>query len=251
MAQRGEDVRATPRPARAARWLTPVRLNGLVATLFVIGSSCFVLGSVPGYLDAVGTTADGVTYFVGSIFFTSASLGQLLQAQTPEMTGVDEREQHRRTRVRWRAWLPHDRNWVAAATQFPGTVFFNASTLAALAHYATYSAENQNVWRPDFFGSTLFLVSSAYALAALGERRVRQQLRTLPGGIAWLNMVGSVLFMLSAIASYVLPTGNVVDDAIAVSGTLFGAACFLAGAALMFPAWRHEVREATARGGRP
>lgn len=249
MTQRGGDVDEDRPPARQARWLTPIRLNGLVATLFVIGSSCFVLGSVPAYLDAVGTTVDGVTYFVGSIFFTSASLGQLLQAQTPEMTGVDEQGQHRRTRVRWFAWLPHDRNWLAAASQFPGTVFFNVSTFAALADYASFQDEDQQVWRPDFFGSTLFLVASFFALLALEQRGLRRQLRTLPGQIAWLNMLGSVFFMVSAFAAFVLPSGQLVDDALAVGGTLFGAVCFLVGAALMFPAWRHEVRAATPAGG--
>lgn len=235
--------------ARAARWLTPIRLNGLVAVLFMIGSACFVIGSVPAYLDAVGTTVDGVTYFVGSIFFTSASLGQLLQAQTPEMTGVDEVGQRRPTRVRWRAWLPHDRNWLAAVTQFPGTLFFNVSTFAALADYTSFQDEDQQVWRPDFLGSTLFLVASAFALLALEEHRIRAQLKTLPGQIAWVNMLGSVLFMLSAVAAFVLPSGNLVDDALAVSGTLFGAVCFFIGAALMLPAWRHEVRAATPEGG--
>lgn len=234
---------------RTARWLTPLRLNGLIAALFMIGSFCFVLGSVPSYLDLVGTTVDGVTYFVGSIFFTSASLCQLLQAQTPEMTGVDEQGQHRRIRVRWRAWLPHDRNWLAAVTQFPGTLFFNVSTFAALNQWVTYSGEDQNVWRPDFFGSTLFLVSSGYAIAALERASLGHQLRTWPGRIAWLNMLGSILFMLSAIASFVLPSGSAVDDALAVSGTLFGAACFLVGAALMFPAWQRDVHAATVRGG--
>ncbi|WP_395656099.1 hypothetical protein [Nocardioides sp.] len=217
----------------------------------MIGSACFVLGSVPAYLDAVGTTVDGVTYFVGSIFFTSASLGQLLQAQTPEMTGVDEQGQHRPTRVRWRAWLPHDRNWLAAASQFPGTLFFNVSTFAALADYTSFQDVDQQVWRPDFFGSTLFLVASAFALLALEQHGLRQQLRTLPGQIAWINMLGSILFMLSAIAAFVLPSGVPVDDALAVGGTLFGAVCFLVGAALMFPAWRHEVRSATTGGDRP
>ena len=52
-------------------------------------------------------------------------------------------------------------------------------------------------------------------------------------------MVGSVLFMASAIASYVLPSsGDLIDVPLAVGGTLLGAACFLLGAVLMFPAWR-------------
>lgn len=55
-------------------------------------------------------------------------------------------------------------------------------------------------------------------------------------------MVGSVLFMASALASYVLPTGELVSTRVSVAGTFLGAACFLVGAALMLPAWRDGVR---------
>ena len=48
----------------------PARLNAAIAWLFMVGSACFVLGSVPAYLNAVGGPVDGITYFVGSIFFT-------------------------------------------------------------------------------------------------------------------------------------------------------------------------------------
>ena len=92
----------------------PVSLNKAVALLFITGSALFALGSVPAYLNAVGETADSVTYFVGSIFFTSASFAQLLQAQTPAMTEVDAESQHTRTPVRFQAWLPHDRNWLVS-----------------------------------------------------------------------------------------------------------------------------------------
>ena len=107
------------------------------------------------YLNAVGGVADGVTFVVGSIFFTAASLGQLLQAQTPAMTSRDpsQRVNHRCGSGLW-SWLPHDRNWVAAATQFPGTLFFNVSTTAALTHNMTAAEEDRRVWRPDLFGST-------------------------------------------------------------------------------------------------
>ena len=74
----------------------PVVLNATIACLFAVGSALFGLGSVPAYANAVGATADGVTYFVGSIFFTSASFSQLLQAQTPAMTNVDVNSQRTR-----------------------------------------------------------------------------------------------------------------------------------------------------------
>jgi hypothetical protein len=223
----------------------PVRLNAAIAWLFMLGSSCFVLGSVPAYVNAVGGFADAITYFVGSIFFTSASFAQLLQAQTPEMTEVDERQQYVRRPVVVRAWLTKDRNWQAAITQFPGTLFFNISTFAALARNATVQQEDQHVWRPDFFGSTLFLVASAFGILALAGRFFSIQARSLPWWIAWLNMIGSVLFMGSALASYVLPTtGELINSRFSIFGTLLGAACFLVGAGLMLPAWRAAVLSA-------
>jgi len=224
--------------------IRPAGLNTAIAALFIVGSALFVLGSVPAYFDAVGATVDSVTYFVGSIFFTGASFAQLLQAQTPDMTEVDLDSQRRRAPVRLRAWLPHDRNWLAAITQFPGTLFFNISTFAALLHNLTVKQQDRRIWRPDFYGSTLFLVASVFAILTLG-RFLSFRPRYYPWWIAWLNMIGSILFMASALASYVLPrTGELINSQISIIGTLLGALGFLLGAILMFPAWRHVVREA-------
>ena len=223
----------------------PAGLNSTIAWLFIVGSALFALGSVPAYINAVGTVADSVTYFVGSIFFTAASFAQLLQAQTPAMTRVDIDSQRQRAPVRLSAWLPRDRNWLAAITQFPGTLFFNLSTGAALLHNMTVKQQDRRIWRPDFYGSTLFLVASVLALLALG-RLLSFRPRSFPWWIAWLNMLGSILFMASALASYVLPaTGELINSQISLVGTLLGALCFLIGAILMFPAWRMAIREAS------
>lgn len=220
----------------------PERLNATVAWLFMVGSACFVLGSVPAYVNAVGGPVDGITYVIGSVFFTSASFGQLLQAQTPAMTNADEANQHRRAPVRLVGWAPHDRSWLAAAIQFPGTLCFNVSTIAALTHNATAAESNRYVWRPDLYGSVLFLASSTYAVLAVSQHFLTLEPRSFPWRIAWLNMVGSILFMASALASYVVPTTDAVLDArVAVAGTFFGALCFLVGAALMLPAWRRAL----------
>jgi hypothetical protein len=222
----------------------PASLNRAVALLFIVGSALFALGSVPAYLNAVGEAVDSVTYFVGSIFFTAASFAQLVQAQSPAMNAVDADSQDVRATIRLKGWLPHDRNWLAAVTQFPGTIFFNISTFAALLHNTSAKQEDRRVWRPDFYGSTLFLVASLFAILALG-RLFSFRPRSFPWWIAWLNMIGSILFMASAIASYVLPSsGELINDPVSIGGTLFGALCFLLGAILMFPAWRDVVRKA-------
>ena len=214
----------------------PVRLNAGVAWLFMAGSACFAAGSVPAFVQAVGGWTDGVTYVVGSVFFTVASAGQLLQTQSPSQTSVGSAGQRRPAPVRWWAWLPRDRGWWAAVTQLPGTVFFNISTVAALAHNATVAETNRRVWRPDLYGSTLFLVASTFGvLAVAGTRGLGRR-------IAWLNMTGSVFFMASAIGSHVLPSGDLLSTRATVAGTFLGALCFLVGAALMLPAWRDAVR---------
>jgi len=224
--------------------VAPVHLNSAIAWLFMVGSACFVVGSVPAYLNAVGGSIDGVTYFVGSIFFTTASLAQLLQSQSPAMTDVGAGDQAIPAQIRLRAWLPHDRAWLAAITQFPGTLCFNVSTFAALIHNASVGQEDRFVWRPDLYGSTLFLVSSVLGILAVG-RFLSFRPSSLPWRIAWWNMIGSILFMASALASYILPTGDVVSVRISVVGTLTGALCFLIGAALMFPAWRASMPQSS------
>jgi len=81
---------------------------------------------------------------------------------------------------------------------------------------------------------------------AVSNRFLSVQPRSVPWRIAWLNMLGSVLFMASALASYVLPsTDELVSTRVAVAGTLLGAVCFLLGAALMFPAWRRALEPAS------
>ncbi|HJW74992.1 MAG TPA: hypothetical protein VJ787_04900 [Thermoleophilia bacterium] len=216
-------------------------MNTEVVALFMIGSAGFAVGSVPAYASAVGTTADALTFFVSSIFFTSASFGQLVQAASPALTATGTAADEERQPPHARAWLPHDRNWVAAATQFPGTLFFNVTTFLALAQGLTAEEYDRVVWRPDFYGSVLFLVSSAFAILALG-RFLAWRPRQAPWWIAWLNMVGSIAFMASAVGAYILPkTSAEIDPVWANVGTFVGAVCFFVGAGLMIPAWKRAA----------
>ena len=222
--------------------LRPRHLNAAVAGLFMVGSACFALGTVPWYLGAVGSVADATTFFIGSLFFTSASFGQLLQAQSPAMAPNQQGNDMASSPVVAVAWHPRDHGWLGAATQFPGTLAFNVSTVFAIATTLTEQQAHRLVWRPDFVGSILFLVSSLFGILAVGRLRAWMPGST-PWQIAWLNMIGSILFMVSAIASYVLPqTGTMLDVKWANLGTFLGAVCFLVGAALMLPAWTEATR---------
>jgi hypothetical protein len=95
------------------------------------------------------------------------------------------------------------------------------------------------VWRPELFGSVCFLISGL-----LAYRELRGGEHTTEWRIAAVNLGGCVLFMVSALAGYVVPsTGDVLDLAAANLTTALGALCFLIGALLLLP----EPRAAKAR----
>jgi hypothetical protein len=50
---------------------------------FAIGSACFVVGPIPAYAQAVGGYGDALTYFGGSLFFTSGAYLSYLQVVRP------------------------------------------------------------------------------------------------------------------------------------------------------------------------
>jgi hypothetical protein len=189
--------------------MTRERWMGL---LFAAGSACFLIGPFPGYATLVGDKADAVTFFVGSILFTAGGAVQCWLA-------FPERSSQGSTRAAW---------W-AAAIQSVGTVFFNLTTYRAL-HTALSSSEyNKLVWRPDALGSVCFLVSGAIAYRASS----RQGWLPARGSRGWwepsINLLGCILFGISAVAGHVVPsTGSVIDQAASNWNTCLGAACFLA-----------------------
>jgi hypothetical protein len=191
----------------------------------MVGSFLFALGSFPPYGQLVDPRAVGITFVVGSACFTAAALGQLLHTRAdPEHAAID-------------VW--------ACGVQLVGTVLFNLNTIDSLVQSFDPEQARRLVWAPDFLGSIAFLVASHLAWVSVchGLWAVR---RGDPNwSIAALNYVGSILFMLSAIASFVLPTtGEVLNTAIVNTGTFLGAVCFFVGAYLLLPASPEPVTSA-------
>jgi hypothetical protein len=180
--------------------------------LFMVGSSCFALGSVPGFADLAAPNTVVLIFFIGSLFFTSAATLQYLEA----------------TDGRLRAWRPTDLAWASAGIQLIGTLWFNITTAAARLSGLDAQQENLRVWSPDFIGSVCFLVASGLAVKSLGSPPWHAG---RPWRVSALNLLGSVFFMAAAIAAYVLPdTGDLLDASVANSGTFLGAICFLVAA---------------------
>ncbi len=238
-AEASDVTRAGPRPfvtsveytlpdGRRVRWTARPHRKGLgrgrgltwvIGMLFTLGSVCFVLGPLPFYEGAVGALGTTVTFFVGSLLFTTAAYLSYLQVV-------------RDTGHRWFAWAPHDMGFWAVLVQLVGTVYFNVTTFAAFFDVPP-DVVNRVIWRPDAIGSVCFLVASAIAFAEAGHRWWSWR----PGERDWhitaLNLWGSVFFGISAVGAYVRPSGDLVNAVWANGGTFLGAVCFLVASLLM------------------
>jgi hypothetical protein len=180
--------------------------------LFAVGSLCFALGSVPVYFEHADPEVVASTFFVGSVFFTSAAAVQF---------GASD-GRHR------------DADWWAAAVQLLGTVFFNISTFAATLDTLDLEQEVRLIWAPDVYGSICFLVASALAYWVVCPRFWRRPQPTVAWVISGLNVLGSVAFGVAAVASrYLSTTGEPANIRLVNLGTFAGALCFLVGAVLL------------------
>lgn len=220
------------RPVDDAVWWAPWRASWWIGVLFAVGSACFLVGPLPGVVELLGVRSDALVFFVGSIFFTTAAALQLLEALSADRSvDVAETAPFRVLRLE-----PSRIDLWAGVIQLVGTVLFNVSTFDALLSDLSVQQTDRLVFRPDALGSVCFLVSSWLSYAeACGGGWCRPR-RDIPRWIGTLNLVGSIAFGVSAVASFVLPTdGEPVNVAIANGFTSLGGACFLAGAVLLLP----------------
>jgi len=212
-----------------------------IASWFSIGASLFALGSWEPWISAVSGRTDANTYFIGSLFFTAAAY-----LSFTEVTGTPESlEAGTRRHVRLLAWRPHRIDWWAAGIQLIGTVAFNLSTWdSRLAPQLSTARANELVWAPDVFGSVCFLVSSYLSWAEVCHSAGRLRLRDISWWIVAINLVGSVLFGISAIGAFYVRRGVEWNQSLVNTTTLWGAFCFLVAAVMLVPESRRGV-EAT------
>ncbi len=212
-------------------WWAPRRASWWIGVLFAVGSTCFLAGPFPGFVELVGSAVDGMVFFVGSIFFTSAATLQWLETINADPGPV---AQGRRLRIV--TFEPHRIDWWVCGVLLVGTLFFNATTFRALQSGLDANSYDKLVWRPDALGCVCFLISGylAYAEVCGGAFWTRQ--RGLEWKIGAWNLVGCVAFGIAAIASFWVPTeGSVVNLAADNFFTAFGGLCFLVGAVLLLP----------------
>ena len=223
---------------RGSTWWAPGAVGWWIGILFAVGSICFALGAAPGYLSAVGNEADAITFFIGSLWFTSAALLQYWEAVNVCRTLPEPvAQQH----FRLVTWEPRRIDWWSTAVQFAGTLFFNISTFSALLANLSVNQIDRLVWTPDVYGSACFLIASGLAWIEVCRSFLCWRSHEFSWWITALNLTGSVAFGISAAAAFVVPTaGSPINITLVNLGTFVGALCFLVGAVLLLPERTHD-----------
>lgn len=183
-----------------------------MGAFFGLGSLCFVVGPLTAYGNAVGTRADALTFFIGSVLFTLGGASQCLLA-------APERSDRPTGLASWRtAWI-----------QSAGTLLFNLMTFVAITVAATSSGYDTDVWVPNAVGSACFLVSGTIFYLSVPRRGLLPRADHEGWWEAPVNLLGCVLFAISAVAGYATSqAGVLVSAGISNWTTTLGAACFLA-----------------------
>lgn len=236
-------------------WM-PNQLNWWIGVIFAIGSLCFAVASLLSLSPwlartlALDSTAVNSIYFIGSIPFTLAAYLQLWQAANAgefSLQGNETAEQEPRgdaagsspapnRSFRLIGWFPHRIGWLSCALQFVGTVLFNINTFDAMLPSISWFQQDLLVWVPNIVGSILFLASGHLAFIECCHAHWAWKPRDLSWWIVFVNLLGCIGFIVSALLAIVLP--GAPHEAVvhlSVLATLLGAIGFLMGSLLMLP----------------
>lgn len=173
-----------------------------------------------------------LVFFAGSIFFTLSAYLQLFQAANAAPgPGNPDSSDHRVLL----GWQPGNVGWLASASQFTGTLLFNANTFDAMLG-GGWLRQDFLVWTPDIAGSVLFLISGYLTVIETCHGWFAWRQRSLAWWIVMVNLLGCIAFMGSAVLAFVPPDGS--SQSIVAASTILtfaGAVAFLTGALLSIP----------------
>lgn len=225
------EAQGASRPADAVALGRLRTLNTVAAVAFTLGGALFAFGAAIALGDGSATTSASV-YFAGGLFFNAGGYSSLLQAiNAPRLDGTPDGLETRGWR--WWSYEPMQIDWLSTFVLFAGTLVFGINLLDSFLHGLSAQQANRLIWAPDMVGCLLFLISGHLALEEVCHGRPGVRPHELGWWIVAVNQVGSVLFMVSALADFTVPsTGSLVNAGIANWGTLTGALCFSVGGVL-------------------
>ncbi|MFI6495201.1 hypothetical protein [Streptomyces sp. NPDC050564] len=217
--------------AIAIVWLR--RLNVIAAIAFVVGGALFAAGAAVAQFGSGDATECASIYFAGGLFFNTGGYVSLLQVINAPRHVADGSGRLVTRRWRWWSYEPTRVDWLSTFVLFAGTLVFAVSLLSSFLQGLSVQQVNRLIWAPDVVGCVLFLVSGYLGFVEICHGRPCVRAHSLSWWIVAVNQLGSVLFIVSALAAFTRPaTGSLVNADIANWGTLTGALCFSLGGLL-------------------
>ena len=219
-------------PADAGAIARLRRLNAIASVAFVIGGGLFAAGAAVAQFGSGDATECALIYFAGGLFFNTGGYVSLLQViNAPRHAGGEGRLITRPWQ--WWSYEPMRVDWLSAFVLFAGTLVFAVNLLNSFLTGLSVQQVNRLIWVPDVVGCVLFLISGHLGFVEICHGRPCIRRRSLGWWVVAVNQLGSVLFMVSALAAFTRPaTGSPVNADIANWGTLTGALCFSLGGVL-------------------
>jgi hypothetical protein len=219
-----------PAPIRAPSALRAA--NRVAAGAFLVGGSLFAIGAVLAQADVGDPHVAAVVYLVGGVFFSTGGYASVLLA----INAPHRRRDGTWAGERWRWWAREPRNYdyLAAAVLFAGTLVFGVNLVDSLLGDLTPAQQDRLIWNPDIIGCSLFLIAGFLAMVDISGSWLRLRGEGLGWWVVFVNQVGSVLFMVAGVASFVRADGDMIAVGIANWGTFGGALCFAVAGVMQF-----------------
>jgi hypothetical protein len=226
--EQGERAGIPGAPGAVAKRLR--RVNWVAAGAFTVGGSLFALGAAEAQLGSGDATTAASIYFAGGLFFNTGGYASLLGAINAPR-GVDSAGAPVARPWRWWSYEPQRIDWLSTFVLFVGTLAFGVSLIHSFLSGLSTHEVNRLIWTPEMIGCALFLISGHLGMVEICHRaRPCLRRRDLGWAIVAINQVGSILFMISALAAFIRPaTGSEINVTVANWGTLTGALCFAIG----------------------
>lgn len=199
----------------------PRELSWWIGMIFIIGSICFVVGTVPPtfpvVLDWLGLKPFnfGLADFIGSVWFTIGSYLLLLEALNTDLDVTLRRKtvniekqlsgvavEKKARKIRWFGWDSSRIDFLIAMVQLTGALIFNINCGMALVDGMGWMAEDVLVWTPSTLASCCFVTASYLGLLEVSHRGWAWLWWDVSWQSAFFSLLGSLGFLISSLVGY-------------------------------------------------
>jgi len=196
-------------------------LSWWIGVIFIIGSLCFVAGTVPvafpSVLKGLGIPPYnfGLVDFIGSVWFTIGSYLLVLEAVNADFDAtVRLKASHlakhvtRRVegspapRIRWWGWAFNRLDYCIALVQLTGALIFNINCGMALVEGLDWVIADILVWTPSTLASCCFVTASYLGVMEVAHKKWAWLWWDLTWWINGFNLLGSLGFLISSLVGY-------------------------------------------------